>query len=380
MPKWLNFFINKNSEIIPVLQEISEEMQFNGDYQVLDSPFREDVDSIVRASFPQQKIEDAPLVTNRQISCLDIPYSISEIPDIECENRQYRAWIRNIKTALQGINDYKNGWKNSIEDVLKELNSENDYLTERCERTAKEVSSLEELLEKIQKDNVEMINAIDSYQPLEPIKRYSFSSSTETIVPEEIGPTYARRISKESGYDSQGSSCSSTETIVPEEPDSIFVQTHAQIEELEKKNKMCKEWINSLNRKLDSNLTFNLIKLSNLKTFEDLKDPSFKNVELKQKIRENEEAIQSLEAQIIENIEINAAYQNLLSEEIRFHRSKEAYLDRLNELEELLNNEQKELEDIGNRFEKKAAQLHADIETFTECLAQTKKFISLLKI
>ena len=236
------------------------------------------------------------------------------------------------------------------------------------------------MLKKIQEDNVEIMDAIDSYQPLEPIKRHSFSSSTETIVPEEVSPTYVRRISKESGYESQGSIYSSTETLVSEEPDSVFAQEHAQMEKLEKKNKMCKEWINSLNRKLDSNLTFNLIKLSNLKTFEDLKAPSFKNVELKQKIRENEEAIQSLEAQIIENIEINAAYQNLLSEEIRFHRSKEAYLDRLNELEELLNNEQKELEDIGSRFEKKTAQLHADIETFTECLAQTKKFISLLKI
>ena len=99
--------------------------------------------------------------------------------------------------------------------------------------------------------------------------------------------------------------------------------------------------------------------------FEDLKDPSFKNVELKQKIRENEESIQSLEAQIIENIEINATYQNLLSEEI--------YLYKLDKLEKRLGDEKKELEDIDNYFKKlyeKADQLHVNIETFTECLTQ----------
>lgn len=368
MPNWWLNLINEKSKIIPVLQEIDgEEMQFNGGYWDPDPSFRAEVDSIVQTSFLQKKTEETSLVINRQISYLDIP-SISEIPDIECENRQYRAWIRNIKTALQGINDYKNGWKYSIGSVLKQLNIKNDHLLKECKRAVEEILFLERQLKKIQEDNVEMINAIDSYQPEGPeesIKRYSFSSSTETIVPEEIGPTYARRISKESGYDSQGSICSSTETLVSEEPDSVFAQKHAQIEELEKKNKMCKEWINSLNRKLDSNLTFNLIKLSNLKMFEDLKDPSFKNVELKQKIRENEESIQSLEAQIIENIEINATYQNLLSEEI--------YLYKLDKLEKRLGDEKKELEDIDNYFKKlyeKADQLHVNIETFTECLTQ----------
>ncbi|QZA58534.1 hypothetical protein [Candidatus Rhabdochlamydia porcellionis] len=369
MLKWCAIRKGKSEVILADAQCKKDQIQGHS-YQALDFSFRKEADIVAISSFPQQKIEQASLGTSRQISYLNIPYFISEIPAIEYENRQYRAWIRNIKTALQEIND--NGWKNSIKSILKELNIKNDHLIKEYERTAKEIQSLEELLEKIQEDNVEMVSIIDSYQSevsKESIKKSFFSSLTEA---------YTRRISKESGYDSQGS-ISSTETVVLEESDSVFVQAHVQMKELEKKNKIYKEWINSLNRKLDYNYDFKLIKLSNLKTFEDLKSPSFKKIELKQKNRENEKIIQSLEVQIIKNLEINATYQDLLSEEARFHRSKDAYLDKLNELEERLNNEQKELEDLGC-YSEKVGQLHKNMETFTECLTQTKKLISLLKI
>lgn len=377
MWNWHGFIHKNKSEVIPAITQCEESLFKGYSYQALDSSFREEVDAVAISSFPQQQAEETPLDTNRQIS-YDSSQSISAIPDIKQENKQYRAWIKNIKIVLQKmqkpelrkISDYKNEWESSIESILKDLSIENSHLTEECKKKNQEIQFLEGLLRKIEEENIEMIDAVASYQPLEvseeSIKRYSFSSSTETIVPEEASIKYVRGISEESGYSSQESIYNSTETIVPEEPESVFKQTNTQITELEKKNELHKEWIKSLDKNLNSNLTLNFIKRSmapNLKTFEDLKFPSFKNAELKQENKKKKEILQSLGTQIIENVEINTVYQELLSEEI--------YLYKLNKLEKKLYKEQKELEDIDSYFKKlheKAAKLHAGIETFTKCL------------
>lgn len=363
MLKWCKNAVYKNqSETRPVIAQCQKSPLKGHSYRALDFSFREEVNAVAIASFPQQKIEQTSLGTNRQIChlYLDDPQAIASMQEVKQESRQYQAWIKNIKTVLQNIqkpeiqkiSDYENEWKDSIESILKKLSIEDADLLEGGERTAKEVQSLEELLEKTQKDKVEISNAIDSYQPLE--------ASVE----------YIRRTSKESGYFSEESIYSSTETIVLEESGTVFMQANKQIT---KKNELYKNWMSSLEEKLKSNVTLNFIKTyktSNLKMLEDLKSPSFKNVELKQKNRKNEEAIQFLKVQIIENIEINAAYQDLLSEEIYFYK--------LDKLEKRLSNEQKESKEIDNHL-KESAQLHANIELFTECLIQTKKLISLLK-
>ncbi|MEK7340229.1 MAG: hypothetical protein AABZ92_05920, partial [Verrucomicrobiota bacterium] len=321
-----------------------------------------DVDAVAISSFPQQKIEETPLDANRQISYDNIQ-SVSAIPDIKHENKQHRAWIKNIKTVLQNIqkpgvkkiSDYKDEWESSIESILKNLSIENDHLIEECKKKNEKIRSLEELLREIEEENVEIIDAIDTLSqlvevPEEVIKRYPFSSSTETIVPEETSAKYARRISKESGYSSEESIYSSTETIVPEKSDAVFVQANTQITELEKKNTAYKEWVNSLEKKLDSNLTLNFIKRSKpeLKILEDLKAPSFKNVELKQENKETEEILQSLEAELEEleqeNAEIHALYQKGLLEGI--------YQFQLDNLEKSLRNEQRKLKRVGNRLKK----------------------------
>jgi len=315
--------------------------------------------------------------------------------EIKQENRQYQAWIRNIKIVLQNmqkpeiktISDYENEWKDSIENILKELSIENAGLLEKCKRKTKEIQYLEDLLEKLEEENIEIIDAIDAFtQPGEvfgeSIKRYSFSSSTETIVPEETSIEYVCRESKESGYSSQESIYSSTETLISEESDAVFMQTNKQITELGEKNEIYKKWIRSLNKKLNFNLTLNFIKRSktpDLKTLEDLKYPSFKNAKLKQENEEVEETIQSLEIALEkleqENAGIHVLYHQILSEEI--------YLHRLDSLEKSLDNEQKEVEDIDGYFEKlqeKAAKLYENIETFAIYLGVAICVCQLLQI
>jgi len=363
MLKWCNVVRKNQSEALSVVsKKIDSQVQCKKkqlkrhSYQALDSSFRKEIDAVAILSFPQQKIEENSLGTNRQISYDNIQ-SISAIPDIKHENKQYHVWIKNIKTVLQNmqksglkkINDYKNEWESSIESILKEISIENTGLLEEYKRKTKEIQCLEELLKKIQEENVEMIDAIDTFN--QPVKIYeeSIYSSTETIVPEETSNKYVRRISKESGYSSE-SIYGSTETIVPEESNAVFVQANTQITELEKKNAAYKEWINSLEKKLDSNLTLNFIKRSKpeLKILEDLKAPSFKNVELKQENKKTEEMLQSLEAELEEldqeNAEMHILYRNILS--------KEVYQLRLDNLEKKLRNEQKELEDIDKCLEK----------------------------
>ncbi len=393
------------SEALPVFskkidsQAQCKKKQFKGhSYQALDSSFREEIDAVAILSFSQQKIEETPLGANRQISYDNIQ-SVSTIPDIKHENKQYRAWIKNIKTVLQNIqkpgvkkiSDYKDEWETSIESILKNLSIENDHLIEECKKKNEKIRSLEELLRETEEENVEIIDAIDVLnQPAESeevIKRYSFSSSTETIVPEETSAKYARRISKESGYSSEESIYSSTETIVPEEPESVFMQTNMQITELEKKNELYKEWIDSLDKKLDSNLTLNLIKFlmtTNLKMPEDLKVPSFKNVELKQENKKKEKTIQSLETWLTEAEKDNFALREDSDALQKAGLWKDIYqhqfLNQLEIEEENTHEIQIELEGIEkdiNALQEKMTRLHPSIETLTLCLKQTKKLVSL---
>lgn len=392
MLKWCskNVVYKNPSEVLPVVTQCKESHLEGHSYQILDTSFREEVNVVAIASFPVQK-------TKGQQIChlyLNDPQAISAMQEkIKQENRQYQAWIRNIKILLKNIqkskiktiSEHRNEWKVSIENILKNLSIEIENLLEERKRTAEEIQFLEKLLEKMQKDKVEIINAIYRYHPLE-VSGESIYSSTETILPEESDSSsmetvvsektsteYVRRISKESGYSSEESVYSSTETIVPES-ESVLMQTNTQITKLEKKNKIYKTCIESLNKKLNANLTLNFIKLSET----DLKVLSFKKVELEQENKKNEEAIQSLEAQIAENIEINVAYQDLLSEEIYLYK-----LDKLKErLEIEEENTHEELKDIEkgiNTLQEKVTELNPVIEKFTECLTQTKKFISLLK-
>lgn len=362
MLRWCsrNVVYKNLSEVLPVVTQCKES-QFEGhSYQILDTSFREEVNVVAQ------------------------------------ENRQYQALIRNIKILLKNIqeskvktlSEHRNEWKVSIENILKNLSIEIENLLEERKRTAEEIQFLEKLLEKMQKDKVEIVNAIYRYHPLE-VSEESIYSSTETIVPEESDSSsmetvvsektsteYVRRISKESGYSSEESVYSSTETIVPESG-SVLMQTNTQITKLEKKNKIYKTCVESLNKKLNANLTLNFIKLSET----DLKILSFKKVELEQEIKKNEEAIQSLEAQIAENIEINVAYQDLLSEEIYLYKL-DKLKERLLNLEIEEENTHEELKDIEkgiNTLQEKVTELNPLIEKFTECLTQTKKFISLLK-
>lgn len=404
MLKWCNAVRKNQSEALPVFskkidsQAQCKKKQFKGhSYQALDSSFREEIDAVAILSFPQQKIEKNSLGANRQISYDNIQ-SVSTIPDIKHENKQYRAWIKNIKTVLQNIqkpgvkkiSDYKDEWETSIESILKNLSTENDHFIEECKKKNEKIRSLEEFLEKIEEENAEMIDAMDVSNQLESeevIKRYSFSSSTETIVPEETSAKYARRISKESGYSSEESIYSSTETIIPEEPESVFMQTNMQITELEKKNELYKEWINSLDKKLNSNLTLIFIKSSkmdNLKTFKDLKAPSFENVELKQESKKNEEIIQSLEAWLTEAKEDNLALREdsnaLQKADLWEDIHQLQFLNWLDLGKEHTHGIQTELEGIEkdiNALQEKMARLHPNIETFTLCLKQTKKLVSL---
>jgi len=257
------------------------------------------------------------------------------------------------KSELKKISDYKNEWETSIESILKDFSVKNDHLIEEYKRKDEEIQCLEGLLEKIEEENIKIINAIDAFnQPeevfRESIIRHSFSSSTETLVSEDL--------------------------------ETVFIKVNKQMIELKKKNEIYKKWISALDKKLNSNLTLNYLKFSkpNLKMLEDLKTPSFKNAELKQENKKSEEIIQSLEIEL-EKLERENAGIHLLCPYIL---SEEIYLYTLDSLKKGLDNEQKEMEDIDSYFEKlqeKAAKLHENIEKFTSYLEENKNLNCLLE-
>mgnify|MGYP003404491700 CR=1 FL=1 len=158
------------SEILPVVAQCKKSQLEGHSYQVMDSSFREEVDVIAIVSFPKKKIEEPCM--NRQISYLDNPPFIS-IPDSKYENNRYQAWIKNIKIILQNmqkselkkISDYKNEWETSIESILKDFSVKNDHLIEEYKRKDEEIQCLEGLLEKIEEENIKIINAPPSVIP-----------------------------------------------------------------------------------------------------------------------------------------------------------------------------------------------------------------------
>ncbi|PWU15042.1 MAG: hypothetical protein C5B45_03455 [Chlamydiae bacterium] len=398
MLKWCHA-VYKNPSKVPSVVTQCKESQFEGhSYQILDTSFREEVNVVAMASFSLQKTKESRM--NRRQIChlyLDGPQVILAKQEIKQENRQYQAWIRNTKTVLQNmqklelhkIKDYKNVWESSIESFVKELNMKNVGLLKECKRRTKEISCLEALLEEIQEENAEMTDTIDAFNQLAEISAESIYSSTETIVPEATSTKYVRRISKESGYSSGESIYNSTETIVGEEPEPVCMQANTQITELEKKNALYKEWIDSLDKKLRSNLTLNFIdplKTTNVKIFEDLKAHSFRNVELKQKNEEKKKILQALKARLTEAREDNFALRKveralqkaILWKDIHQHQ----FLNELDIGEEHTHETQIELEAIEkkiNTLQEKGTKLNALIEKFTKCLIQTKKCISIVK-
>lgn len=151
---------------------------------------------------------------------------------------------------------------------------------------------LENLIEGVAEKNADVMSSMD---------QLSTESLTETALKSMNAKQkneLIRRVSRESGYATDSSedtikgasSCSSIDTVLAEEPDPY------PLVDLQKQNTTYKEWVNSLHKKLNSNLTLQCVRPS--KTLENLRILSFENVELKQKSKANQKAIQYLHYQL----------------------------------------------------------------------------------
>ncbi len=362
MLKWCNpvhkkmAFTAKDTQLLPSYKK-NQKKNHGHTYEPLDSSFREEVDAVALTYFSQQKFYEKPQ-----------DLSIFYLQELEKES----------------ILEKSSTWKKSVKMVLQDLTSGNSLLIEENKKKNAEIISSLNKLEEIKKENSSIIHEMINLTLLEPSCIDDNIESHVLIRPknyrEEDNATLIRQVSLESGYGSEKesevtsrSSSSSSLGIIEENSDTLLeLSIHQKLIE---KKKNCKIRINAEEERFSPNLAAKneLLALQKL---------SFQRMALIEKNKEQEERICLLEIQIAEakedlfDLEENnkALHKTSLLKEIH----QQQFLTQIEIWEENTCQEQIELNKLEDSF-KKGSTLNANIETFTKCLEQTTKLLSLLK-
>ncbi|MGL4539402.1 MAG: hypothetical protein ACRCU0_00275 [Candidatus Rhabdochlamydia sp.] len=364
MLKWCNpvhkkmAFTAKDTQLLPSCKK-NQKKNHGHTYEPLDSSFRKKVDAVAWIYFSQQKFYKKPRDP-----------SIFYPQELEKES---------ILETMQ-----ISTWKKSVKMVLQDLTSRNSLLIEENKKKNAEIISSLNKLEEIKKENSSMIHEIINLTLLEPSYIDDNIESHVLIRPknyrEEDNATLIRQVSLESGYGSEKesevtsrSSSSSSLGIIEENSDTLLeLSIHQKLVE---KNKNCKIKINAEEERFSPYLAAKNELLA-------LQELSFQRMALIEKNKEQEERICLLEIRIAEakedlfDLEENnkALHKTSLLKEIH----QQQFLTQIEIWEENIHQEQIELNSLENSF-KKGSTLNTNIETFTKCLEQTTKLLSLLK-
>lgn len=368
-------FIAKDMHLLPSAKK-DQKKDHGHTYEPLDSSFRKEVDAVAWSCFSQNKFYEKPR-------------GPSIFHSQEFENEQYKAWIKNIKTVLQECKKESiletmqiSTWKKSVKTVLQDLTFENSLLIEENKKKNAKITSSLNKLEAIKKESSSIIHEIIDLTLLESPYIDDDMESHVLIRPknymEEDSATLIRQVSIESGYGSESEttsrlSSSSSLGVIEEDNDTLLQPSSHQ--KLVEKNKNYKTWIHAVEERFGS---YSAIK-NELFALQEL---SFQRIALIEKNKEQEERICLLETQIAEakedlfDLEENnkALHKTSLLKEIH----QQQFLTQMELWEENTRQEQIELNKL-EAFLKKSATLNANIETFTKCLEQTTKLLSLLK-
>lgn len=364
----------------PFVYEKKREKSDGRDYKCMDSSFRKEVDTVALTYFSQQKLnEEKPRSMDQEVSYPSNLQTLSTVGmgALKQENKQYKAWMKNIQTVLQELEKESpleipqaSTWEKSIKIVLQGLHSENNILMEENEKKKEKTKLLLDELEEIKKENYDIMHAIVDLALLEP---QLIDTSTEI---EDFYAKLMRRDSIESGYGSEyvkesdaSSRSSSCNSFSSTEKEALLKLLDSQ--KLTKKNNGYKTRINALEQRFD------MLSVSKNELL-DLKWLSFQGVELIKQNKEQEKRIHLLEAELTEAKEDNFDLKEENSALRKANLWKKIYEYQLDIWQESACQEQIELKSIEASL-KKIAELNTSTELFTMCLNQTKKLISLLK-